>query len=62
MAFAIPFVWMADPASRARGINLIVHGLQRIARQLDPRVKNYHWLRHGDGAVPLPASSSARII
>jgi branched-chain amino acid aminotransferase len=45
MAFAIPFVWIADPAKQARGINLVVSSVQRIAPQsIDPRVKNYHWL------------------
>jgi branched-chain amino acid aminotransferase len=45
MAFAIPFVWLADPAKQARGINLIVSAVQRIAPQsIDPRIKNYHWL------------------
>ena len=45
MAFAIPFVWLADPAKQARGINLIVSDVQRIApASVDPRVKNYHWL------------------
>ena len=45
MAFAIPFVWIADPAKQARGINLIVSDVQRIAPgSVDPRVKNYHWL------------------
>jgi branched-chain amino acid aminotransferase len=45
MAFAIPFVWIADPLKQARGINLIVSSVQRIApASIDPRVKNYHWL------------------
>jgi branched-chain amino acid aminotransferase len=45
MAFAIPFVWLADPAKQARGINLIVSNVQRIApASVDPRIKNYHWL------------------
>lgn len=45
MAFAIPFVWIADPARQARGINLIVSNVQRIApSSIDPRIKNYHWL------------------
>jgi len=45
MAFAIPFVWIADPAKQARGINLIVSDVQRIApASVDPRIKNYHWL------------------
>jgi branched-chain amino acid aminotransferase len=45
MAFAIPFVWIADPDKQRRGIDLIVSDVQRIApASVDPRVKNYHWL------------------
>jgi branched-chain amino acid aminotransferase len=45
MAFAIPFVWIADPETQRRGINLVVSDVQRIApASVDPRVKNYHWL------------------
>lgn len=45
MAFAIPFVWIADPHKQARGIDLHVSDVQRIApASVDPRVKNYHWL------------------
>ena len=45
MAFAIPFVWIADPAKQRRGIELVVSDVQRIApASVDPRVKNYHWL------------------
>jgi branched-chain amino acid aminotransferase len=45
MAFAIPFVWIADPDKQRRGINLIVGTPQRIPPgSVDPRVKNYHWL------------------
>ena len=45
MAFAIPFVWIADPARQRRGIDLVVSDVQRIApASVDPRVKNYHWL------------------
>jgi branched-chain amino acid aminotransferase len=45
MAFAIPFVWIADPDKQRRGVNLIVAPQQRIApASVDPRVKNYHWL------------------
>jgi branched-chain amino acid aminotransferase len=45
MAFAIPFIWIADPDQQRRGINLIVADMQRIpAASVDPRVKNYHWL------------------
>ncbi len=45
MAFAIPFVWIADPARQRRGIDLVIGTPQRIPpASLDPRVKNYHWL------------------
>lgn len=45
MAFAIPFVWIADPEKQRRGIDLVVGTPQRIpASSVDPRVKNYHWL------------------
>lgn len=45
MAFAIPFVWIADPARQQQGIDLVVGTPQRIgAASVDPRVKNYHWL------------------
>ncbi len=45
MAFAIPFVWIADPAKQARGIDLFISDVQRIPpASVDPRVKNYHWL------------------
>lgn len=45
MAFAIPFVWIADPQKQARGIDLVVSDVQRISpASVDPRVKNYHWL------------------
>jgi branched-chain amino acid aminotransferase len=45
MAFAIPFVWIADPARQRRGIDVVVGTPQRIPpASVDPRVKNYHWL------------------
>jgi branched-chain amino acid aminotransferase len=45
MAFAIPFVWIADPGKQRRGIDLAVGTPQRIpAASVDPRIKNYHWL------------------
>jgi branched-chain amino acid aminotransferase len=45
MAFAIPFVWIADPAKQRRGIDMVVGTPQRIPpASVDPRVKNYHWL------------------
>jgi branched-chain amino acid aminotransferase len=45
MAFAIPFVWIADEKLRAQGLNLLVSAYQRIPPEsIDPRIKNYHWL------------------
>ncbi len=45
MAFAIPFVWIADPEKQRRGVDLVVGTPARIpASSVDPRVKNYHWL------------------
>ena len=45
MAFAIPFVWIADSDKQRRGVDMAVSGIQRIApASVDPRVKNYHWL------------------
>jgi branched-chain amino acid aminotransferase len=45
MAFAIPFVWIANPEKQKAGINLIVTNYQRIPpTSVDPTVKNYHWL------------------
>ncbi len=68
MAFAVPFVWIADPDKQRRGINLVVSDVQRIgAASVDPRIKNYHWLdmvqalfqayeRGGETALLLDAS------
>ena len=73
MAFAIPFVWIADPAKQARGINLIVSDVQRIApASIDPRIKNYHWLdmvqalfqayeRGGESALLVDAAGNVEI-
>ena len=45
MAFAIPFVWIADPGKQKRGIDLVVGTPQRIPpASVDPRIKNYHWM------------------
>jgi branched-chain amino acid aminotransferase len=45
MAFAIPFVWIADPDKQRRGIDVVIGSPQRIpAASVDPRIKNYHWL------------------
>jgi len=45
LAFAIPFVWIADDALRARGLDLLISRQRRIPPEsVDPRIKNYHWL------------------
>ncbi len=45
LAFAIPFVWIADPAKQETGLHLAISGTERIAPEaVDPTVKNYHWL------------------
>lgn len=44
-AFAVPFIWIADPERQASGLHLVVSKHQRIPpTSIDPRVKNYHWL------------------
>ncbi len=44
-AFAIPFVWIANPEKQKEGLHLIVSHSQRIPpKSVDPTVKNYHWL------------------
>ena len=45
LAFAVPFVWIADPQKQERGLNATISRLQRIQPEsVDPTVKNYHWL------------------
>jgi branched-chain amino acid aminotransferase len=45
LAFAIPFVWIADPQKQSEGLHLIISQQQRIPPEsFDPRVKNYQWL------------------
>ena len=45
LAFAIPFVWIADDSLREQGLNLLISQQQRIPPEsVDPRIKNYHWL------------------
>jgi len=44
-AFAVPFIWIADPEQQVRGLDLVVAHRQRIPpASVDPTVKNYHWL------------------
>ncbi len=43
--FAVPFVWISDPARQAAGASMKVSQVIRIPPQsVDPSVKNYHWL------------------
>jgi branched-chain amino acid aminotransferase len=45
LAFAVPFIWIADPDHQARGLDLRISGRRRIPPgSVDPTVKNYHWL------------------
>jgi len=44
-AFAIPFVWIADPETQERGLHLVISNVRRIPPEsVDPTVKNYHWM------------------
>lgn len=44
-AFAVPFVWIADPEKQERGLHATISTVQRIhPKSVDPTVKNYHWL------------------
>ena len=44
-AFAVPFVWIADPDKQERGLHAVIGSVQRIQPgAVDPTVKNYHWL------------------
>lgn len=44
-AFAVPFIWIADPKKQKSGLHLIVSERHRIPpASIDPRIKNYHWL------------------
>jgi branched-subunit amino acid aminotransferase/4-amino-4-deoxychorismate lyase len=44
IAFAIPFIWIANEEIRQRGVNLHVSSVLRIPPQsVDPTFKNFHW-------------------
>jgi branched-chain amino acid aminotransferase len=44
-AFAVPFVWIANPEKQKDGLHLIISQVQRIPDvSIDPTIKNYHWL------------------
>ena len=43
-AFAVPFVWLANPQQRAQGLHIMISDVRRIpASSVDPTAKNYHW-------------------
>lgn len=45
LAFAVPFVWIANDELRQKGIDLLISKQQRIPPEaVDPTIKNYHWL------------------
>lgn len=44
-AFAVPFIWIADPEKQETGLHMVITGRRRIPPEsVDPRIKNYHWL------------------
>ncbi|KPF70454.1 branched-chain amino acid transferase [beta proteobacterium AAP99] len=44
MAFAVPYVWIANADQRERGLRVKVSSVQRIPpSSVDPTAKNYHW-------------------
>lgn len=44
-AFAIPYVWIAQPAQQLAGLSLVVakHARRIPPHSVDPTVKNFHW-------------------
>ena len=43
-AYAIPFVWIATPEQRARGMHMWIASIPRTsAESVDPTIKNYNW-------------------
>jgi len=43
-AFAVPYVWIANPEQREQGLHVMISDVQRIpATSVDPSAKNYHW-------------------
>ena len=44
-AFAVPFVWIANPEKQREGLHLIISQVHRIPEtSVDSTIKNYHWL------------------
>ena len=43
--FCIPYVWIARPEQKERGLAMHVSGIQRVPKEsVDPTIKHYHWL------------------
>ncbi|WP_321791802.1 aminotransferase class IV [Caballeronia sp. J97] len=44
-AFAIPYVWIANPEAQQRGLKVHVSDICRVpAQSVSPLIKHYHWL------------------
>lgn len=44
-AYAVPFLWIADPEKQKRGLRMIISDILRIPPEsVDPTIKNFHWL------------------
>lgn len=44
-AFAVPFVWIANPEKQKTGLHLIISKVHRIPESsINPKIKNFHWL------------------
>lgn len=43
--FCIPYVWIASPEQKERGLAMHISAIQRVPKEsVDPSIKHYHWL------------------
>ena len=43
--FCIPYVWIARPEQKERGLSMHVSAIQRVPKEtVDTKIKHYHWL------------------
>jgi branched-chain amino acid aminotransferase len=43
--FCIPYVWIATPEQKERGLTMHISTIQRVPKEtVDPTIKHYHWL------------------
>jgi branched-subunit amino acid aminotransferase/4-amino-4-deoxychorismate lyase len=43
--FCIPYVWIAKPEQKERGLSMHISSIQRVPKEtVDPTIKHYHWL------------------